>query len=742
MFRNFDSWDVYFDRDGKRLSGCVEFMLKDGTTPAAIYDGDDTPLNNPVLTDDMGRTEHQVFVRSDVLAYFYRYVGNGSLADEQEEGIDTSDVSKWALQYTVESAAIDERSVTGESSMGVGTMADLRALDPTEVPEVYETKIVCLQGYYECGDCEPVWYVYDPDDGASNDDNGSVIQPDNVLTGRWILVRPTKHCDSRHFGVFPQDSEYAQVDHTTGISQLVSYCNAKGLRPFFNGSQETPYFIYSSLSVSSKNPIDVSDETQFVDGGTNNRFYGEWNGNPFFSHNNTNLRCRTVKLSWNARSWQDCVDFVIDSAFRPEVLSNVNVIFAVAPASNLHLTNCTVESLHKIDKAIVMADMEIEESWFIEGYDWGQLSISGCEIRLCNFSSAVTYVTLKNKQNDPLYGSLDEQDISGVTLLTGAVAENFSGSVTLAGDAELHNATANITCTGATPNLNAIDCWLTLVSASQPFDYIAIRRGSIDGADVRVLTSAIFDDVAISSKVEVLGGSLKCHSCVINQNISHVGNPIVEDVQDCTFNAQIQIRGGATDSIVNAVWVRNVGTVANPISLDRTNLASLDTSHTYKYADNSGTFLQTTTTTFTFDPLNYVPGTPNELSGLTWNMQGGNLYAYTVTVDDGTGTYVDDPTKYVCKVHLFSVGTTAVRKWISFSPSNSPVLHGGSSVHATGGTIYAMSFNHVLNPSQESFVSTLLHDTGYTWKLRDFVLPAVGLADPGSQITVVFRELQ
>ena len=68
MFRNFDNWDVYIDNDRKILAGCVQFMLKDGTTSANIYDSDKVPIENPQITDINGRTEQQVFVDDDIRA--------------------------------------------------------------------------------------------------------------------------------------------------------------------------------------------------------------------------------------------------------------------------------------------------------------------------------------------------------------------------------------------------------------------------------------------------------------------------------------------------------------------------------------------------------------------------------------------------------------------------------------------------------------------------------------------------
>ena len=294
-------------------------MVKDGTTHANIYDADKTPIANPQFTDINGRTEIQVFVNSDVLAYVYKYVGEGSYMNERQHAIDTSDQSKWALQYTIESASIDERSISGEAAMAVNDIAALRSLDPSEVPEIDGYKIVTLNGYYECGDKEPVSYVWDAQ-SMLNDDNGSVIQG-NGLTGRWILVQPTEHCDSRHFGIFPQDSADADIDHSTRMTQLISYCNTKSIHPYFNGSQSYPYFIYNSVAFNSRNAIDVSNDTVFVDKGTGNRFFGEWNGNPYFYNANTTVNSTTVRHSWHFKDYSTgTVTYIVDSTWSPVLL--------------------------------------------------------------------------------------------------------------------------------------------------------------------------------------------------------------------------------------------------------------------------------------------------------------------------------------------------------------------------------------------------------------------------------------
>ena len=739
MFRNFDNWDVYYDLNRNILQGCVQFLLKDGTTPANIYDSDKTPLDNPQITDINGRTQHQVFVDADVLAYFYKYVGEGTLAEEEALGIDTSDVSKWALQYTVESASIDEHRIEGTDAMGVGTMALLRALEPSEVPTVDGATIVCLHGYYALGDKEPVWYVWDSE-STELDDNGSVIQSDNYLTGRWIMIQPTEHCDSRHFGVFPQDSPYAAVDHTTGIIQLVNYCNDKGISPYFDGSPDYPYFIYDSIAVSSRQPIHCSDTIWFVDKGTGNRVFGDWVGNPYFMNENTTLKTATCRHSWHFLACNDCVNYIIDNDTRPATLSNVNVVCEVSPAAHTSLTNCTVQSLGKIDDYITMDGMEIDSSWFATGYDWSKLSLVGCDIKLENIGDADTYIRLKNKQGEADYGDLGEQEVHNATFLDNAIVENFTGTATFQGSAELHNAAITATFTGTTPDLNCIDTWMTVTSVSTPFATFAMRRGSVGGAAFNVLGDTLFHDAVISSAINVYNGSLEMRDSTLSANMGHTASPVKETVIGCIFNAQLNIAGSDPSTKVNATWTNNVGNVSNPILLDRTNLDAVDANHTYVYKNNSGTMEMTATVNMLIIVMGtYQPGTPNELVCETRDGSSLNLFGVTHYVDDGHGNYVEDPNKYVCKIKLFSVGTAGLRKNIRVVPQGQVVTDAGHNyIHIGSSDVFANTLDG--DPAgYGNFVSTLLFDAGYDWKLRQLALPCPGASlSPGSY-TKIFR---
>lgn len=343
--RSFDVWDRYYDNESHLLHGCVAFMVRDGNTPAPIYDQDGTPLDNPQITDIYGRTKHQVFIEEDVTAYFYKYIGTGSLEDEERLGINVNDPSKWSLQFTAENQSTYNLHLTSDSAKCVSTIADLRALNPADVPEIDGKKIITLLGYYNAGDKEPINYVWDSLQ-THTDTGGSYIKCNDLITGRWEMVQPTEHCDSRHFGAFPSNS-YNMADQTYQIGQLFAYCSVHALRPFFNGSTDYRWFKYTNLNVICE-AIDVTEETRFFDAGQDNTIQGEWNGNPHFTQNNTNVKAKKVKTSWGAKSYLNYEDVIIDVEPQQKVWSNAHIDIRYSPAFGFQFDNCSFEENHNI----------------------------------------------------------------------------------------------------------------------------------------------------------------------------------------------------------------------------------------------------------------------------------------------------------------------------------------------------------------------------------------------------------
>lgn len=305
--RSFDTWNRYEDNQGNPLHGCVQFMVKDGSTVAPIYDSDGTALDNPQLTDIYGRTQHQVFIDEDCVAYFYKYIGNGIWS--AQEGIDTSDQTKWSLQYTIENQNTLSRTIESTGTYCVSTINDLRLLDVEDVPEINGIKVITLLGYNKLGDKEPINYYWDPE-STDADNEGSIIKYEYEITGRWIMVQPTHHCDSRHFGIFPSNS-HNTTEQTYRLSNLFEYCNSKGISPFLDAVGDYVWYRYKNMTVASNNPIIVSKGIQFYDE-TDSTITGEWQGNPHFVQRNTNLVAKNVKTSWDAKSYTGYKNVILD----------------------------------------------------------------------------------------------------------------------------------------------------------------------------------------------------------------------------------------------------------------------------------------------------------------------------------------------------------------------------------------------------------------------------------------------
>lgn len=376
--RNYDSWNRYLDNKGNPLHGCVQFMVKDGNTVAPIYNSDGTPLSNPILTDIYGRTQYQVFVDVDVVAYFYSYIGNGIWNTQLD--IDTSDQSKWYLQYTIENQNSLNKSIDSNGTTCIPTIADLRAVDVESIATIDDKKIITLLGYYNVCDKEPINYIW-KEDAVEADNGGSVIQANNEITGRWIMVQPTEHCDSRHFGVFPANSNNTG-DQTVGIINLFNYCNSKSIRPFFNGNEDYRWFRFNNLNVNT-NTIDVTEDTRFYDLG-NNTIQGEWNGNPNFTQGNTTVSAKNIKTSWNAKSYINYKNVVIDQSTDQKNWQDAHIDVQITPLYGYNFNHCSFEENRNIgsdnDNGInnTFTNCKLNERMFILEGDYAVSLVNLC----------------------------------------------------------------------------------------------------------------------------------------------------------------------------------------------------------------------------------------------------------------------------------------------------------------------------------------------------------------------------
>ena len=685
--RAFDNWNSYLDNDRHLLHGKIRFCRKGTTDNVTIYNRDGNAVRNPEFTDMLGRTEYQVFLdeTADVTAYFYKYVGSGEMMHGPGEDYDPA---RWAYQYSSDNLdPVSRVDVGTESAWGVNTMQELRGTDPDSVAELHGVKMLWLYGYYACGDKAPVLYVWDSG-SLKNDDGGSVIKADSVPgAGRWVLANRELHFDVRHFGVFPQYDKYStDFSYTSQISHCAVFCDNNGLDAWFpDYDGNMAYYLLDGTNTFAINgDIYCSDAVRFMcktgTTGTRVQCHELHKRTPKLFDSTVQTGTATLVADYINISWLggNCagdarVGWVIDSSDYPRVITGKEVHFKVNGNSALQLDNCVVTSNKRITGHITISNSILKTEWFADNYDWADLASYGNDIRLENCKDADTYVLLKNKQAEADYGDLNEGTVTGMTLLSGAIVENASFSnVTLQGNCELHNVSGTVSVSGNDLVLNAVDCWLTF---SNPFvcPTLALRRGSLGGTGIQVLTSLHVEDADIYAPLTTLGALAYISGCNINAtviatNITLKDNVIASTVSQRDVNGVVNVDcdgntfkvGGyhnisatTANAVVNGHWVGNVGLgSAMPILLDRTNLNLDETAHNYVYENNSGNFLG------------------NKEARGSYPFQNPTLDLTKFSIDESTG-YISfqgamgadghtDISKYCLEFQMFTVGTTNI----------------------------------------------------------------------------------
>ena len=423
--RTWDLWNRYLDNNSKPLHGCIQFMVKDGNTVAPIYDVDGTALDNPILTDEFGRTQHQVCIDEDVVAYFYKYVGNGIWNTQLD--IDTSDTSKWALQYTSESNLYIDVDTEGRSAYSVVNIAELRKTHASNVTSIDGVKVVTLLGYNEAGDKEPINYIWDAESTAA-DDGGAVIATD-LIKGRWVMVCPTEHLDVRHYGVFPSDSTN-MLDQTLAIQYALTYANNHGLRLFFDtltNTQNYHYYKLTNITLNPVNQIDVAKGVTFIDDEVviNSQQTNAFSNDPYFLNGDTTLYSNYAKASWNIKALNKAktdehATYIIDTSSSSatvkslqgwNVVVNANITgynFNMCNISGIGLidatsfTSCNLDVIGTLGANCTFNNCKLTERMF-NGSPTPQVVNSSCTVDIDDFTNKIEYwmylITLQNKAN-------------------------------------------------------------------------------------------------------------------------------------------------------------------------------------------------------------------------------------------------------------------------------------------------------------------------------------------------------
>lgn len=592
----------YVDNFGHLLIGRVRFCNTDGS-PAEVFSAAGATLGTSVLTDSSGRLSVQPYLADhDYVLYFDRYVGNAEMAEDIED-------ESWEEQgsaverYNTVSVVTDGKTVTP-----VATVDMLRMTEPGDVSEFNGVKIVSLLGYNEAGDKPAVEYVWDTL-STESDNGGSVIKVDDIDTGRWVLSECPSILDVRHFGAFPSDSDSENTQQRYAVQNAGIYAHANGHGIFFHADEMAVFYDITGLTLYD---VDSNPLACLYSVGIQSRIVGIENvhlGGSGSGH--VELVATTVRTSWGdgyLRALFSPTEKLIFDSVRygvPTTWSNIAVEMPVYPGPNITLDNCDLKARKVISGNITLRNMPVKTEWFVDGYDWTDLTLVDCTVRLDDCDSASSYVQLKNKMGQRDYGDLGEQTVSGKTLLPGCIAENaFFDNVTIQGSVELHNVSGTVSVfDDGELELNAVDCWLTFTNQSSfTVKNFSLRRGAITSSVKMTLTDPLMAvdssvrmnlaDAEVDCEMEVRYGSLHIERCVMNKTVSHIGLTYMREIViGSTFNAQLLISAYGGNCKMFAVWKDNIGNVPTPISIDRPKFKPADADHSYVYEGNTGTFV-------------------------------------------------------------------------------------------------------------------------------------------------------
>ena len=636
--RNFtDSWQNLFDVNGKFLVGRLTFLEPNTSgRKLTIYDVDGNELDNPIYTSKFGLPKYQIMLQDrDYKVTFEMYIGQGNMESDENE-------SSWLLYKTISSV---NGNLTASQSTAtptfLNTVAELKALSGME-----DGATAIVQGYYTLGDSGDsrlyVWHA----NGNYTDDGGVTIKSNNTTSGAWIMTIPSDYIDVRWYGDIP-DSSAKPTTQKSNLGQRVRAARAANMYDknlYFparqNATSASSFYIFDgSNTVSVDQDIYCDSAVRFVikEGTTGtaiscNEFYKP-SKNLFVSESQSQqIGGYTLTANWINTSWLSANDanatnarigYVIDQLKSPLIFTDTKIKVA-RDGINMSCTfnNCEmVECYKQITGTVTMQNMNIHTDWFADNYNYSNLTLlTPCTVKLANCKDADTYILLKNKIQDYVYGDCGEQQLHDATIHGDCVLENCYGTVTVTGNGgvELHN--ASITISGLTSNnsLNVVDSWLTLPS-NVVLQNIQFRRGSLQGnVTVQVLGDSLFEDVSTYTSINGLGHDITFTRCniwgyvqgtnitihdnnIYNQidqrdadgviNVNCIGNMFYNTAQG--IPARHYVHATTANSIVSGIWSKNGSSydTIHWIRLDRTNLQVQDGAHNYTYAGNSEPYL-------------------------------------------------------------------------------------------------------------------------------------------------------
>lgn len=638
--RQFDNKNTYFDLEGKILNGRAKFYKLHTTVLENIYNFQGTPIDNPVYTNTAGQLNWQVFLEDnkDYTIIFEKYIGNGDMGEDQDN---------WSTQYSCDNLynvfGIDVDSTTFQL---VNNINDLRLLNPNTVTTRDNRKVIILGGYNTIGDKPQVMYIWNST-SIENDNGGSVIKVNSIATGRWELVNnfSPEGIDIRHFGVFGTESRTDATDTMSlHIGVASNYAASVGLPLYFPNINGLTWYKMNNLNIAGA--IFAADTRVFGNSGTSTiiTVYDENQYLSVFSNNDFDatftIRGPVVKTSWGVNSNKVVFDpayrLIVDSDLFTRNRSFQNIVIDCQDniLQEVWLDNCIINSVGKLGGDSTFRNCKLTESMFASTTDLSTVVVYDSDIiDIDDWPTTSKWLTLvsQNSNNVLDFAGRIVDNTCVLNWSTNATYKNaiFSNYTVVQKNPIFYNCSGNVNYTAATPqSISLTESAIVFnMAVSSLSDTLYARNStvsfgkSITVSNVSMAFSTINDEnyiiyttqaafnncvvnVAISASEiaakdttftkNILSTIPTLINCTIQAIVRQNTGPIINFlIQNCIFgpNAYHDIYSDVPNTIVVGKWIGNIGQGNNPIRIDETNLASIDSQHTYTYENNIGTFL-------------------------------------------------------------------------------------------------------------------------------------------------------
>lgn len=587
--------------------GRAKFFKAGTSTPETVYSDIDltegTALGPVVYTDSLGALP-AIWLKTDRL---YKVVVEQKVSDDPEV---------WTVLWEVDNVGTyvqESAEVTGDPSAVVSSISALKAVDHGEHSTVQ------VLGYYVPGDWgEPSTFVYDPESTAS-EDGGAVIRP-NDNSGRWFQQLGSV-IDVRKFGAIPDIVDNSDV--TSRVQAAATYAANNTMtdrsRPpvvafvapgkyVLAGGFDFTVYSFTDISDSSVHPLNwyIGEGVVFVTSSaaiTLSKF----------------TDCRTVEALVEGASALN-----VEPGGRIEVdpvwwgSLTCNLVDCIVKCSSVTTNtkvfdNCSIESVSKLDGDVTLANMDFKQSWFVDGYDWTDLSISSVIINVQDCRSGNDYIDIVNAMVDkssmpPMYGDMRHVGISGKTLKDGfAISNAVFTDVVVAGEGTIDNCFGSFTKdSSSVESLTIRSSTLTIKpNSSHEFDYVgalAVYGSVINGESSYtkvVCNGCRCFDSTINVRMKI-NGRADFRSCGIRYDVEQYsvessGTWSIDGVMsDCELSGShiLLTNDTGANTVVNFIWKDNFSSAATAV--DVSGISSHVKSaqyHSYEYEGNFGSFL-------------------------------------------------------------------------------------------------------------------------------------------------------